>query len=127
MIKLPLRKRNLYWRLLQQVRPYWLHLAGLLGLSLIAPPLALLAPLPLKMAVDNVIGGKPLAHRIAVWLPESWTQSHGALIAVVIGLLILATMLTQLVTYAQTLLSTYGSEQLLRDFRAQMFRHVQRL
>jgi len=34
----------------------------MLLLSLLAPPLALLTPLPLKIAVDNVLGGHPLPH-----------------------------------------------------------------
>src|SRR5215207_7931053 len=43
------------WRLILQARPYWAHVAGFLFLSLLATPLALLAPLPLKVAVDCVI------------------------------------------------------------------------
>jgi len=45
----------LYWRLLRLARPYWPHVAGLLVLSLLAPAIKLLAPLPLKIAVDGVI------------------------------------------------------------------------
>src|SRR2546430_6868760 len=33
--------RSLYRRLLRQARPYWLHLAGLFGIGLLASPLAL--------------------------------------------------------------------------------------
>ncbi|HXJ56992.1 MAG TPA: ABC transporter ATP-binding protein [Verrucomicrobiae bacterium] len=120
-------RRSLYWRLFQQLRPYWVHLAGLLGLSLLAPPLALLTPLPLKIAVDNVIGRQPLPRFIAACLPEAWTHSEAMLLALVVFLVVTGTMLTQLHNFASTLLSTYGSEKLLREFRARMFRHVQRL
>ncbi len=37
----------LYRRLGQQARPYWCHFLGIFLLSLLSPPLALLAPLPL--------------------------------------------------------------------------------
>jgi len=36
----------LYRRLLRQARPYWLHLAALFGIGLIASPVALLNPVP---------------------------------------------------------------------------------
>src|SRR6058998_3364786 len=47
-------------RLSQQARPYWRHLLGILLLSLLSPPLALLTPLPLKIVLDNIIGTEPL-------------------------------------------------------------------
>ena len=46
---------TLYRRLLQLARPYWLHIIGIFLFSLLATPLTLLTPLPLKIAVDNVI------------------------------------------------------------------------
>jgi ATP-binding cassette subfamily B protein len=47
---------TLYLRLLRHARPYWAHVAGLLALSLVAPSLKLLSPVPLKIAVDSVLG-----------------------------------------------------------------------
>src|SRR5947207_2971023 len=45
----------LYRRLLRQARPYWLHLAALFGIGLLASPIALLNPVPLKIVVDSVL------------------------------------------------------------------------
>src|SRR5439155_124215 len=42
-------------RVLREARPCWPFIGGLFLLSLLASPLALLAPLPLKIAVDSVI------------------------------------------------------------------------
>jgi ATP-binding cassette subfamily B protein len=117
----------LFRRLWQQVRPYWRYIAGMLLLSLLAPPLALLTPLPLKIAVDNVLGGQPLPRFLDACLPVAWTHSENALLALVVVLLVGTTMLTQLRNFASTLLSTYAGEKLLRSFRTQLFRHVQRL
>lgn len=50
----------LFRRLLSQARPYWLHIGGVFLLNLLSIPLALLTPLPLKIAVDSVIGSQPL-------------------------------------------------------------------
>ena len=46
---------TLYRRLVEEARPYWVHVAGLLALSLLSAPINLLTPLPLKIAVDSVI------------------------------------------------------------------------
>ena len=47
---------ELYRRLLLEVRPYYTHIGAILLITLLSPPLALLIPLPLKIAVDSVIG-----------------------------------------------------------------------
>ena len=41
---------------LKVARPCWPHLAGIALLSLLSAPVTLLAPLPLKIAVDSVLG-----------------------------------------------------------------------
>src|SRR5205823_5350004 len=43
-----------YLRVLRQARPFWPQLAGIAVLSMISAPLALLLPLPVKIAVDSV-------------------------------------------------------------------------
>ena len=117
----------LHRRLWQQLRPYWRHLAGILLLGLFAPPLALLIPLPLKIAVDNVISHHPLPRFLAAWLPDSVQRSEGALLAFAAALVVAAALLSQLRDFATGLLSAYTGEKLLRGFRAQLFRHLQRL
>jgi ATP-binding cassette subfamily B protein len=111
--------KALFWRLLLQARPYWPHLGGLLALSLLAPGLRLLAPVPLKFAVDGVIGGQPPAFLEAL--------SGPALLGLAAGLLVLVTLLSLLVGLAASVLGAYVGEQLVRSFRAALFRHAQRL
>src|SRR5438552_17074980 len=83
----------LYRRLLRQARPYWLHLAVLFGIGLLASPIALLNPVPLKIVVDSVLGSRPLPAWLAAALPASATRSPDTLLAVAIGLLIAAATL----------------------------------
>lgn len=116
----------LFRRLLRQARPYWLHILGILLLSLLSAPLALLAPLPLKIAVDSVLGSHPLPGFLEVLVPEAAGRSPGLILAVAVGLLILVALLTQLQSLASLVLSTYTGEKLVLAFRAQLFRHVQR-
>src|SRR5207245_5554890 len=96
-------------------------------LGLLAPPLALLTPLPLKIAVDSVIGSRPLPHFLRGWLPQALTGSDSALLALAVGFVVFSAVLGQLRESASALLGAYTGEKLLRSFRATMFRHVQRL
>src|ERR1051326_829773 len=117
----------LYRRLWQEARPYGRHILVILLLSLLSPPLALLIPLPLKIAVDNVIDHHPLPRFLAVLLPASAQQSETALLLFAAGLVVGIALLGQIRDFAATLLTTYTGEKLLRGFRARLFRHVQRL
>src|SRR5256884_6406683 len=78
----------LYRRLLRQARPYWLHLAVLFGIGLLASPIALLNPVPLKIVVDSVLGSRPLPAWLAAALPAAATRSPAPLLAGPIRLLI---------------------------------------
>ncbi|MBI3978564.1 MAG: ABC transporter ATP-binding protein [Chloroflexi bacterium] len=117
----------LYRRLLRQARPYWLHIAGAFLLSLLSTPLALLTPLPLKLAVDGVLGSQPIQGVFAVVLPPGIARSDTALLALAAGLAVAIAVLSQAQTLGSSLLRTYAGESLVLDFRARLFRHVQRL
>ncbi len=116
----------LYRRLLRQARPYWLHFGGILALSLLAPPLALLTPLPLKIAVDSVIGSHPLPGILGAMLPTA-TRSPTAALLLAAGLAVTIALLVHLQALGSWLLQTYTGERLVLDFRSRLFAHVQRL
>jgi len=117
----------LYRRILRWARPYWGHIFGIFVLSLLATPLALLAPVPLKIAVDSVLGDQPLPDFLGSVLPESVQNSSTALLAFTAILLVLVELLSQLQALATNGLKIYTSEQLTLSFRAWLFRHSQRL
>jgi ATP-binding cassette subfamily B protein len=119
--------RSLCRRLLSQARPYWPHIAGILLLSLLSTPLALLTPLPLKIAVDSVLGSQPLPGFLGMLLPADATRSASAVLAFAVGLTVAIALLSQLQALASSHLQAYTGERLTLDFRAQLFRHVQRL
>jgi ATP-binding cassette subfamily B protein len=118
---------TLYRRLLRQARFYWPHIGGIFLLSLLSSPLALLTPLPLKIAVDSVVGSHPLPGFLAALLPAAAIGSDVAMLALAAGLLVAITLLSQLQELASSLLRTYTGELLVLDFRTQLFRHIQRL
>ena len=123
----PNRDLALYLRLFQWARPYWAHLVGLFILSLLATPLALLVPLPLKIALDSALGSRPLPHVIRVFVPVGFRLTPSAALLLAVGLLIGVTILIQIQALALALLKTYTGEKLLLEFRSDLFRQMQRL
>ena len=122
-----LKNQNLYYRLGREMRPYWPQLAAILLLGLLSSPLALLAPLAPKIALDNVIEHKPLPHFLAALLPAGVQQSATALLCFAIALVLVVALLAQLREFAVSSLAAAAGEKLLRGFRAKLFQHVQRL
>jgi ATP-binding cassette subfamily B protein len=118
---------SLYRRLLSRVRPYALAIAGIFGLGLLASPLALLAPLPLKIVVDSVLGSHPLPAFLQALVPDAVLESTGALLAFAVGLLVATALLGHVRELASTLLCTWTGEKLVLSFRSELFRCVQRL
>ncbi len=118
---------NLYLRVLRQVRPYWPAISLVALLNLLSTPLALLAPLPLKIAVDNVIDQRPAPGWLTWLTPGSLEQSPRGLLIVAVALLVTVSLLSYINGLAIWLLQTYTGERLVLAFRSTLFRHVQRL
>src|SRR2546427_12770938 len=104
----------LYRRLARQAVPMWPLVAALFLVGLLASPLALLAPLPLKIAVDTVLGSRPLPTLLASLLPASMRSPSGVLVLVAV-LAILIAVATQLQVAAQKYLTVLGGERLQLD------------
>jgi ATP-binding cassette, subfamily B, bacterial len=120
-------KQTLSRRLLHQVWPSWPYLVGIFLLDLLATPLALLGPVPLKIAVDTVLGSQPLPPLLRALLPDPETHSKLLLLGVAAGLLVCVAFLTHLQGLVSYVLRTHTGEWLTLHFRALLFRHVQRL
>ncbi len=117
----------LFRRVMHQARPYWWRIVTIMALSLLATPLALLTPLPLKIVVDNVLGKEPLPEYLAVALPGWLAGSSEMQLALAIVLLVLFAVLTQVQSMAVLLASATTGERLVLEFRSRLFRHAQRL
>ncbi len=117
---------TLLGRLLAQARPFWGSIAFIYLLNFVAIPLALLTPLPLMLAVDSVIGEKPLPEFLQPLVPDSVAQGHGLLL-VVIGMALLISVLGQLQSLLLLALQTQVGERMVLLFRARLFRHAQQL
>jgi ATP-binding cassette, subfamily B, bacterial len=121
------KDRRITRRIASQLAPFWKQIAVLFTVDLLATPLLLLTPIPLKIAVDSVIGSDPVPGVIDALVPGQATSGSVALLAVVAALLVLIVVLTELQSLASYVLQTRTGERLTLSFRARLFRHVQRL
>jgi len=85
-----------------------------------------LNPVPLKIAVDNILGSVPTPRWLELWLPVA-ARHQSALLLLATCLVVAIALLRGLQELASSLLRTYTGEKLVLDLRAQLFRHAQRL
>ncbi len=119
--------RALFRRLIAQARPYWPHITGIFLLDLLATPLALLGPIPLKVAVDSVIGDAPLPAVLQVIVPDWMTSSTVAALVMIAVLQVGVILLLELQSLSSYVLRTYTGEGLTLGFQSRLFRYIQRL
>ena len=121
------REWGLYMRLARLAKPHRAKITVFVLLSLLATPIALLAPLPLEIVADSVIGSLPLPRFLRVVLPGTAHLSHGAALFIAVSLLLSVALLTQLQAMAVLFLGSSIGETLLLELRGEVFRHIQRL
>lgn len=114
-------------RLFLQARPYWGHLSAILAIDLLATPIALMVPVPLMLAVDSVVGDKPLPTPLDTVVTADITPSKGSLLAIIAVFVVLIALLGQAQKLGGWLLQTYVGEKLALEFRATLLQHAQRL
>jgi ATP-binding cassette subfamily B protein len=114
-------------RLLVEARGQWRALLLLGFVTLVATPVTLLTPLPLKIAIDSVLGDRPLPAFLQPLVPDPAESSTTGLLFVTAGLVVVIAMLVQLQQVAADVLTTSAGEGLLMRFRARLFGHAQRL
>ena len=119
--------RAIYQRVLSEARPFWWQIAVIFVLSLLATPLALLGPVPIKIAVDSVLGDKPLPGFVESVVPDSLQSSTTGLLVFAAALVVAVSLANHLRALTTNLLKTYTSERLTLRFRARLFHHAQRL
>jgi ATP-binding cassette subfamily B protein len=118
---------SLYTRIVRQTRPYWLHLVGVFLLSMLASPLALLIPLPLKLIVDSAIGTSPLPLGLEAMLPGFVEDISTRVLILAAVLMVAIGLLSHLQGMLTTMLAAYTAEKVVLDLRARLFQHSQRL
>jgi ATP-binding cassette subfamily B protein len=118
-----------------QVKPCWGLLLAIGFLDLLTIPLALLLPLPLKMAVDALTGSPAGLKFKGHWITHigqnlgdvGHPQFIGRQLMLAVGMMLIVGVLQHVIGFANWLLRTYTGERIVLDFRSRLFFHVQRL
>jgi ATP-binding cassette subfamily B protein len=112
---------------MKYIRPCAGRILAVLLVSMASAPLALLAPLPLKIVVDNALSQRPLPLWIDHLMPPGVPRSPAAFLILAAVLVVAIALLTQAQALANVVLSTSTSQRLVLQFRTALFRHSQRL
>ncbi len=119
--------RSLFTRLGLQARPFWGQISAIMALRMLGVPLALLIPLPLKIAVDSVVGTDPVPGFISPLVPDSLMVSKLRLLGFAAGLQVLIVLLTQLQELGSYALREMAGQGMVKQFRSRLFAQLQRL
>jgi ATP-binding cassette subfamily B protein/subfamily B ATP-binding cassette protein MsbA len=115
---------SMFRTLLRYLKPYkYLFILGL-GLVGLASAMELLKPWPLKLAVDQIIGGKPL--EVFGWSPDLAVWTVGMKLACVVGMLVGVHFLVGFVQLCNNYLTIRMGQDMVQDLRCDLFDHLQR-
>src|SRR5437879_10242496 len=119
-----LRSRHVQ-RTLEDLRPYLWPLIVLLLVSLLAIPITLIVPLPVKILVDSVLGSQSLPGYLTILVGSQ--VSKGFAIWLAISMLLGTAVLTWLLNLVNVWYSSKVGNRMTLDVRARLFRQMQRL
>src|SRR5260370_14346346 len=112
-------------RAFEDLRPYLWPLVVLLVISLLAVPIALIFPLPIKLLVDSVVGSQPLPGYLTIFVGSQVSKSLA--ISLAISILLSAAVLTYLQNLVNVWYSNKVGNPMTLEVRARLFRQMQRL
>jgi len=121
---IPHENMAVFLKLLGYLRPYTLLFLFCLALVGVQSGLELLKPWPLKLAVDQVIAHKPLEFWGFTVSPDMFSAS--AQLAIVAISLVAIHFLSGFVTLANNYLTIRMGQDMVQDFRCELFDHLQR-
>lgn len=114
-------------RTFRQARPFWGHIAGIFGLTMLAAPVSLLKPFALKLLIDSGFGTEQVPGFIRFFFPPEYTFTFGTVVIIATVLVVLIALLENLLNVAEWVLEVYTGEKLVLNFRTTLFNHIQRL
>src|SRR3954453_14713160 len=107
-----------YLRALRETRVFWPHLALILVMGLLGAPLGLLAPVPMKVIVDSVVGGAPAP----AWLdPALFGLEARMLFPLAVGLTVALAFVGLGHRLVEWLFREWVAERIVHAFRTKLF------
>jgi ATP-binding cassette subfamily B protein len=118
---------DVYRRMLAEARPYWGHVFAVLLMNLLSTPLKLLLPVPLAIAIDSVVLGKPVTPLLDATSNLLGVHGNNGLLFFACALLVTFTLMAYLNGLGIWIITTYTRENLLLGFRSKLLMHMQEL
>jgi ATP-binding cassette subfamily B protein len=115
-----------FWRVLRYLRPYWKLAFGSVIITVASVVASLLTPWPLKLLVDNVLGGQPVPPILA-GLSLTGGRDRTVLLALVIFGGLFVTLMVNILDVLENYVNTKLNLSMGLDFRGDLFQHAQRL
>ena len=109
------------------MRPYRGRVALLVLIAFIEIALGVLSPWPLKLLVDNVLGGQSLPSELGVVGQAAAAQSKTVLLLIVVGAGLLIQLFAQAISMVSTQLQVDTGQRMVYSLRAQLLGHLQAL
>ena len=109
------------------LRPYRWRAAAIVALALTEVGLATLAPWPLKVLVDSVLGETPLSSGLTALLPGTMISSATALLVAVVVAGVVIQLGGEMVRVIHTQLQVGVGQRVIYALREQLLEHLQRL
>ena len=86
-----------------------------------------LQPVPVKVIIDNVLGGKPVQHSVAARIVSPFGTGSAAMLNFAVVTVFVIALLNALSSYAQNLSMTTVGQWIVHDLRSRLYHHIQRL
>ena len=109
------------------LRPYRRQAAAIVALSLVEIGLAALAPWPLKVIVDHVLGGLPLPRGLEVLIPAAVVGSAVLLLVVVVVAGLLIQVANEVIRMVHTQMQVKVAQRVVYTLRGELLAHLQAL
>ncbi len=111
----------LYGQVLRRMRPYLGRLLVAVAGVMLASSAEVLKPWPLKIVIDNVLGGGPVANR---WIPA---MTRGELLLAACAALVAIYAILGIINVVNNYLTISIGQRMVNDLRGRLFDHLQRL
>jgi ATP-binding cassette, subfamily B, bacterial len=113
-------------RVLHYLRPFWKLAVTCLVLTVLIASAGLLAPWPLKILIDSVLGNHPLPPLLA-WVLGGAVKDRVSLLVLAVCAGLAITLVENALTVLNSYVQTKLEQGMVLDFRGDMFQHAQRL
>lgn len=117
----------LLWWTLAFIRPYWQPITLLAALSLAEVALATLAPWPLKLVIDNVLGQQPLPPWLDAVVPAWISGQRAWLLVAIVGGGLSMQLSNLVISLFSTQVQVETGQYMVQELRATLFAHLQSL